>query len=55
MKNYIINFEIGSEADVTKDKRLTLKTYLDDTYNNVPAPGRKKNDAKLVAAIGYQS
>jgi putative salt-induced outer membrane protein len=54
VKNYIINFEIGIEADVTKDKRLTLKTYLDDTYNNVPAAGRKKNDAKLVAAIGYK-
>lgn len=54
MKNYIINFEIGIEADLTKDKKLSLKSYLDDTYNNVPAIGRKKNDAKLVTAIGYK-
>ncbi len=54
VKNYIINFEIGIEADLTSDKRLTLKSYLDDTYNNVPAAGHKKNDAKLVTAIGYK-
>ena len=54
MKNYIVNFEIGIEADLTKDKKLTLKTYLDDTYNNVPAANRKKNDTKLVTAIGYK-
>lgn len=52
--NYIINAEIGIEADLTKDKRMTLRAYLQDTYNNVPAPGREKNDAKLVAAIGYK-
>ncbi len=54
LKNYIVNFEIGIEADLTKDKRLSLKTYLDDTYNNVPAANRKKNDIKLVTAIGYK-
>jgi hypothetical protein len=31
-----------------------LRVYLDDTYNNVPAPGRKKNDLKLVAAVAYK-
>lgn len=52
--NYIVNFEIGIEADLSKSQKLTLRTYLDDTYNNVPAPGRKKNDAKLVTAIAYK-
>jgi len=54
LKNYIVNLEIGVEADLTKDKKLTLKTYMDDTYNNVPAANRKKNDVKLVTAIGYK-
>ena len=52
--NYIINFEIGLEADLSSSKKLTLRTYLDDIYNNVPAPGRQKSDAKLVAAIAYK-
>jgi putative salt-induced outer membrane protein len=53
-KNYIINFEIGIEADLSSSKKLSLRTYLQDTYNNVPAAGRQKNDAKLVAAIAYK-
>jgi putative salt-induced outer membrane protein len=52
--NYIVNFEIGIEADLTADKRFTLRAYLQDTYNNEPAIGRKKNDAKLVTALGYK-
>ncbi len=52
--NYIINFEIGVEADLSSSKKFSLRTYFDDTYNNVPAPGRLKNDAKLVAAIAYK-
>jgi putative salt-induced outer membrane protein YdiY len=49
--NYIVNFEIGIESDLSASKRLSLRVYLDDTYNNVPAKGREKNDLKLVAAI----
>ena len=52
--NYIINFEIGIEADLSASKKMSLRTYLTDTYNNVPATGREKNDAKLVAAIAYK-
>lgn len=52
--NYIINFEIGVEADLSSSKKLSLRVFLQDTYNNVPAPGREKNDAKLVAAIAYK-
>ena len=53
-KNYIINAEIGIESDLRTDKKLSLRTYLQDTYNSVPATGRKKNDVKLVAAIAYK-
>jgi putative salt-induced outer membrane protein len=53
-KNYIINFEIGIEADLTADKKFTLRAFLQDTYNNEPATGRKKNDAKLVTALAYK-
>jgi putative salt-induced outer membrane protein YdiY len=52
--NYIINAEIGIEADLTKDKRLAMRSYLQDTYNNRPAANRQKNDAKLVTAIAYK-
>ncbi len=50
-QNYIVNAEIGIETALTK--KFHLKTYLQDTYDNEPAPGRKKNDLKLVTAIGY--
>ena len=52
--NYIINAEIGIEADLTQDKRLRLRSALQDTYNNVPATGRLKNDAKLITALAYK-
>jgi putative salt-induced outer membrane protein len=52
--NYIINFLAGIEADLTADKKFTLGVFLYDTYDNIPAPGRKCNDIKLVTAIGYK-
>lgn len=52
--NFIVNFEIGVEADLNSSKSMSLRVYLDDTYNNVPAAGRKKNDLKLVAAVAYK-
>jgi putative salt-induced outer membrane protein YdiY len=51
-ENYIINGEIGVAADITKN--LALKVYLQDTYDNMPAPGREENDLKLVAGIDYK-
>ena len=53
-QNYIINFLIGVEADLTADKKFTLGVFLYDNYDNIPAPGRKCNDIKLVTAIGYK-
>jgi putative salt-induced outer membrane protein YdiY len=52
--NYIINFELGLEADLTADKRLALRAVIQDVYNNEPADGRKKNDVKLITALAYK-
>ena len=52
--NYIINAEIGIEADLTENKKLSLRSFLQDNYNNVPASGRQKNDAKIVTALAYK-
>lgn len=51
--NYIINAEIGIEADLTRDKKFRLRSYVTDTFNHEPAPGRQKNDAMWVTAIAY--
>jgi putative salt-induced outer membrane protein YdiY len=50
--NYLINAEIGAEAALTKS--FSLKAYLQDTYQNRPAPGKLKNDAKVIAAVAYK-
>jgi putative salt-induced outer membrane protein YdiY len=49
---YIVNAEIGVEASLTK--RTSLRVYLQDSYESDPAPGRKNNDVKLVAALAYK-
>jgi putative salt-induced outer membrane protein YdiY len=51
-ENYIVNAELGVEADL--NKTLSLRTFLQDTYDNVPVPGREKNDLKWVTAIAYK-
>lgn len=50
--DYVINAEIGIDTSLTK--KLSLRTFVQDTYDSVPAPGLKKNDVKLVAAIAYK-
>jgi len=54
LDNYIMNAEIGIEADLTKNKKLGLRCTLDDSYNNVPAAGRLKNDLKLITSLAYK-
>jgi putative salt-induced outer membrane protein len=49
--NYIINAEAG--IDVAINSKWSLKSYVQDTYDHEPAPGRLKNDVKVVTAIGY--
>jgi hypothetical protein len=46
--------ELGIEADLTKDKKFALRSYVTDTFNNRPAPGRQKNDVTWVMAIAYK-
>jgi len=50
--NYIINSEVGIDTAITK--KTSLKVFAVDTYDSEPAPDRKKNDLKLVAAVGYK-
>ena len=50
--NYILNAEVGVESALSKI--LNLRVYVVDTYNSVPAAGRKKNDVKLVAALAVK-
>ena len=52
--NYIVNAELGIEADITKDKKLALRSYVTDSFNNEPAPNRKQNDLTWVTAIAYK-
>ena len=54
LENYIVNAEIGIEADLTKDKKFSLRSYVTDTFNNRPAPGRQKNDVTWVTALAYK-
>ena len=49
---YVINAEIGIEIAITK--HFSERTYFQDIYNSQPAPGRKQNDLKLVAALAYK-
>jgi putative salt-induced outer membrane protein len=51
-QNYVVNAEIGIETLITGS--VSLKTYLDDTYQSEPAAGRKRNDLKLVSALSYK-
>jgi putative salt-induced outer membrane protein YdiY len=50
--NYLVNFEIGAETKLIKC--FTLKTVLDDNFNNRPAAAHEKNDLRLVAGVGYK-
>ena len=50
--NYILNFEAGLETELYKN--LALRTYVQDSYHKIPAPGRQRNDLKFVTAIAYK-
>ena len=51
-ENWIGNFELGLAAPISK--ALDVRVIVQDSYDNVPAPGRLKNDFKLMAGIGYK-
>lgn len=50
--NYILNFEAGLETELYKN--LALRTYVQDSYDNIPVPGRQRNDLKFVTAVAYK-
>jgi len=50
--NFIINAEVGAEASLTQN--LSLRGVIQDTYDNEPAPDRKKNDLKLITSLVYK-
>jgi hypothetical protein len=50
--NWIANAEVGVSAPITK--ALDVRVVAQDNYDNIPAPGRLKNDFKLLAGIGYR-
>ncbi len=52
--NYIVNAEVGIEAGLNKGNNLSLRSVLQDSYNNVPAFGRLKNDLKLITSLVYK-
>lgn len=50
--NFIVNGEVGIESSLTT--KLSLRAYIQDTFDHEPAPGRQKNDVKLVTALAYK-
>ena len=61
VENFIVNFELGVEAPLSK--KSSLRVVLQDTYDNQPAvasglaPGthyKLKNDLKLIAGFSYK-
>jgi len=51
LENNVTNFELGVASKITES--LELRAVLTDTYRSQPAAGRKHNDLKIVAAVGY--
>jgi putative salt-induced outer membrane protein YdiY len=52
--NYLVNSEVGIETSLSKNNRLSLRSVLQDSYNNIPAAGRLKNDLKLITSVAYK-
>lgn len=50
--NVIVNSEVGIEVSINTS--LSLRSYIQDTFNNEPASGRDQNDLKLVTGIAYK-
>jgi putative salt-induced outer membrane protein YdiY len=49
---FLVNAEVGLETPLTP--KLSLQTYLQDNFANMPAPGYKDNDLKLVSGIVFK-
>jgi hypothetical protein len=44
--------EIGTEVKLVNS--ITLRTFIQDSFDNKPAKKRQNNDLKLVTQIGYR-
>jgi putative salt-induced outer membrane protein YdiY len=51
-ENYLLTAELGVEAGLTE--KLALRAFVQDIYDNEPAPGRKNNDVKFVTQLAYR-
>ena len=52
LDRYSVVFEAGVETALNES--LSLKVYIQDQYENVPAAGRDSNDFKLVTGVSYR-
>jgi putative salt-induced outer membrane protein YdiY len=52
LDNFIINAEIGVEADLTRS--LSLRVVAQNTYDNEPSSGLENNDFRLIAGLNYR-
>jgi putative salt-induced outer membrane protein YdiY len=60
VENFIVNFEVGVEAPLSK--KSSLRVVLQDAYDNRPATvtgtagtfDKQKNDLKLIAGLSYK-
>jgi putative salt-induced outer membrane protein YdiY len=50
--NFLVNAEIGAEALFAKS--FSLRFTVLDNFVNQPAPGRQKNDVKLISGVVYR-
>lgn len=50
--NFLMNAEAGVETPLTK--RISMSIVLQDNYINLPAPGRQRNDLKLISGLVYK-
>ena len=49
---FLVNAQVGVETPLTHT--LSLQTYVQDNFANVPAPGLKNNDLKLISGVVFK-
>lgn len=52
LSNYLLIAEVGAEAAL--NGRFTVRSVLQDTYDNEPAEGRSPNDIRLITSLVYK-
>ena len=51
-EKYVITFEAGIDSAI--NKTWSLRLVFQDIYDSLPASGRKNNDLRLIAGVGYK-